>query len=498
MIWPRFEIESLGNLKYVKDMKPLGLFLLCLFAIGLGGCRKNADAGADSDIQEAGYEMTQEGWLKAIRADHLAVVKKMAKSSFDIKARDGKGQHSLHIAAAAGSEDVAEFLLNSKMPINDVDNEGRTPLMLAVLAGKTEMVRWLLKQGADFKLKDKRGYMALMLAVSNHQPKAIAELATYHREDLDSALLLAAMEGDAAAIDTLTNYGASVHSRMDDGRTALMLAAHGGHQEAVAILMDVGASRHATTESGQTAQSIAVAAGHHEIAEMIERGFSNEMIALDSDDQIAVAMLKDVNKASDHTKSSTSNSNTGNSKAKIAMLEGARLSGFPKNGSSASTDQESPITMRHYSQRELPVEVKKVSGETATLRLSGKPAKEISVRSGDPLPNSNLVVVKVSTRTEVGKLNNSQPIYVGVVEVEDKQTGQRREWRTNSPAVGHDPVALVEDAATGRRYLAKVGQKFSAEDGRQFVVSDVRPAQLVIEDVTSGEVSTLLLRGPRG
>ncbi len=471
---------------------------MCLMALGLGACRKSADS-ADSDIQEAGYTMTQEGWLKAIRADHLAVVKKMSKSGFDMKARDEKGQLSLHIAAEAGSQDVADFLLDAGISINDVDKEGRTPLMLAVLSGKAEMVRWLLKQGADPKLKDKKGYMALMLAVSNHQIKAIEELASYHREDLDSALLLAAMEGDAAAIDTLTNYGASVHARMDDGRTPLMLAAHGGHQEAVAILMDVGASRHATTETGQTAQSIAVAGGHQEIAEMIEKGFSNEVIALDSDEQIAVAMLSDVNKASESDKPSTGVTKIGDPTAKVAALEGARLSSFTKSSnSSASGDQSSPIIMRHYSQRELPVEVKKVSGETATLRLSGKPSKEISVRSGDPLPNSNLVVVKVSTRTEVGKLNNSQPIYIGVVEVQDKQTGQRREWRSGSPVVGHDPVALVEDAATGRRYLAKTGQKFSSEDGRKFIVSDVRPGQLVIEDVTSGEVSTLLLRGPRG
>ncbi len=479
-------------------MKPLGKFLVCLMAVGLGACRKNADS-ADAEIQEAGYTMTQEGWLKAIRADDVGVVKKMAKSGFDIKAKNEKGQQSLHIAAEAGSKDVAEYLLNAKISINDADNEGRTPLMLAVLSGKAEMVRWLLKQGADSKLKDKNGYMALMLAVSNHQIKAIEELASYHREDLDSALLLAAMQGDAAAIDTLTNYGASVHARMDDGRTALMLAAYGGHQEAVAILMDVGASRHATTESGQTAQSIAVAAGHQQIAEMIEKGFSNDTLALDSDQQIAVAMLSDVNKAGGSGKPSKGAKTTGDPTTKVAVLEGARLSSFSKtSSSSASPDQNSPIIMRHYSQRELPVEVKKVSGETATLRLSGKPSKEITVRAGDPLPNSNLVVVKVSTRTEVGKLNNSQPIYVGVVEVEDKQTGQRRKWSSNSPAVGHDPVALVEDATTGRRYLAKTGQKFSTEDGREFIVNDVRPGQLVIEDVTNGEVSTLLLRGPRG
>ena len=472
-------------------MKPLGKFLVCLLALGVGSCKKNAEI-TDHEVQEAGYSMTQEGWLKAIRADHLTVVKKMSKSGFDLKARDEKGQLSLHIAAEAGSENVAEFLLDAGISINVADNEGRTPLMLSVLSGKAEMIRWLLKQGADPKLKDKNGYVALMLAVSNHQIKAIEELASYHREDLDSALLLAAMQGDAAAIDTLANYGASVHARMEDGRTPLMLAAENGHQEAVAILMDIGASRHATTEKGETAQSFAVAAGHKEIAEIIEKGFAGDVIALDSDGQIAVSMRKNINKSADVL-------GTDESPQNIALLEGVRLSNFQKSGTRSGTmEQNPPLIMRHYSQRELPVEVKKVSGDAATLRLSGKLSREISVRAGDTLPNSNLVVVKVSTRVETGKLNNSQPIYVGVLEVQDKVNGQSREWRSGIPVVGHDPVALVEDAATGNHYLAKVGQKFSSEDGREFIVNDIRPGQLVIEDVTSGEVMTLILRGPRG
>jgi ankyrin repeat protein len=471
----------------------MGKFLLCLSALALGACKKNAEV-MDSEIREAGFTMTQEGWMEAIRTNHLSVVKKMAKSGFDIKAKDQKGRSTLHVAAEAGSIDVAEYLLNAKISINEADAEGRTPLMLAVLSGRAEMVRWLLKQGADPDLKDKDGYLALTLAVTQHQVKSLEELAPYHREDLDSALLLASFQGEAAAIDTLTNYGASVHARMEDGRTPLMLAAQNGHQEAVAILMDVGASRHATTESGETAQSFAVAAGYQEIAEMIEKGFANEVIGLDSDEQIAMDLAGESNGATHG-----SGDSGGNVAEKVTLLEGARLSSFSESQSTeGSQNRHFPVVMRHYSQRELPVEVKKVSGDTATLRLSGKPAREISVRSGDAIPNSNLVVVKVSTRTEVGKLNNSQPIYVGVVEVQDKETGQRREWRSGSPAAGHDPVALVEDAVTGRRYLAKTGQKFSSKDGREFIVSDVRPGQLIIEDVTSGEVSTLLLRGPRG
>jgi hypothetical protein len=108
------------------------------------------------------------------------------------------------------------------------------------------------------------------------------------------------------------------------------------------------------------------------------------------------------------------------------------------------------------------------------------------------------VVVRVFSRTETGKLNQGQPIEVGVVEVEDKDSGLKREWIAGRSASSHDPVALVEDSATGRRYIAKPGQKFFSDDGREFVVSDVRPSQLVIAETATGEVRTLRLRGPRG
>ncbi len=62
--------------------------------------------------------------------------------------------------------------------------------------------------------------------------------------------------------------------------------------------------------------------------------------------------------------------------------------------------------------------------------------------------------------------------------------------------VGFDPKIM--DAATGRRYVAKPGQKFNCEDGREFIVNDVRPGQIVIEETTSGEVRTLRLRGSKG
>ena len=227
-------------------MNYFGIILMCLLALGLGACRKKSNA-VEKEVREAGYTMTVEGWFDVIRNDDVAVMKKMVGGGFDEKTKDSSDLTGLHIAAESGNTEAAGYLLNRGCSIDANSSEGKTPLMLAVIADRPEMVRWLLRQGANPKLKDNDGFMALMLAVTDDRAVVVEELATYHREDLDSAVLLASLVGHPKVIDTLTNYGASVYARMEDGRTPLMLAAQNGHHEAVAILMDIGASRFATS-----------------------------------------------------------------------------------------------------------------------------------------------------------------------------------------------------------------------------------------------------------
>ena len=468
-------------------MHPLGNIGLSLLVLTLVACKRESDSAVE-EMREAGYSMSRNGWLNAIRANDLEAVKQMVKTGFDPKATDELGRSGLHVAAEAGRVKVADFFLNSGLPIDQEDLEGKTPLMLASMTGRHEMVRWLLKQGANPRLKDKTGYMALMLAVANHQTKPIEELAPSQQEDLDSALLLACLIGSAASIDTLTSYGASVHARMEDGRTPLMLAAENGHQEAVAVLLDLGASRHASLENGDTARSIAVAAGHGEIAEMFDQGMAGDKIALDGDAEIAASL-----------RGYLDGPDTGATPAsEIRSLDGATLSKPSPASRAGISPRQTPLIMRHYAQRELPLEVKSVSGETATLEVKGKPTRLLRLNAGDSIPDSDLVVTKVSTRVEIGKLNNNQPIRIGVVEVRDSRTGKTRVWHSGKPVVSHDPVAVVEDGVSGQRYLARAGLEFTSADGRELVISDVRPGQVVIEDVNHGETETLFLRGPRG
>jgi hypothetical protein len=164
----------------------------------------------------------------------------------------------------------------------------------------------------------------------------------------------------------------------------------------------------------------------------------------------------------------------------------------------AVTTAPPALVMRRFQQRELPVELRHVDADTATIAIHSETPRQVAVPAGGMIPETSLQVVRVSRRMEAGKLNHGEPIEVAVVEVRDTRTGVTREWLSGRPASSHDPVALVEDATTGRRFIAAPGQRFSATDGSVFSVTDVRPNQLVITEEATGVVHTLPLRGPRG
>jgi hypothetical protein len=256
---------------------------------------------------------------------------------------------------------------------------------------------------------------------------------------------------------------------------------------------------------------MATASGHPEIAALIFRDPLPAELALESPIEIAKSMdafVDAVAVGADAGNASVSPA-TLPPRAASKPIEGETLSGpvasrqAPRKSSAASPALAEPfpmppLVMRHYREKEVPVSVKSVSGVTATLRIAGAAPREVSVRAGDTVPGSNLVIVRVQRRMEHSKVNLGRAAEISVVEVRDRSTGSTREWISGVASKAHDPVALVEDAATGKRYLASPGQRFKGADGAEYLISDVRPNQMVIQETASGAVQTIPLRGPRG
>ncbi len=486
------------------DRTRMGWFLATVLLASPAACRKPSEAGK-SDLKDAGYMLTVDDWMRAAAHDDLAALNQFLAAGFGISTAAANGDTALHAAASAGARQCADLLLDRGLAIDVRGALSRTPLMTAVLGGQGEMTAWLLSQGADPRLKDEEGYNAIMLAVREDSNAALIELAPRHRDLLDSALLLAALSGRKAAIDTLTSYGASVYTRMDDGRTPLMLAAENGHAEAVDLLLDLGSSRFSTDQNGRSAAELAAVGGHQEIAANILEAPLPEDFAIESPERIASAMASYVMAAQafDGSDEGGGSRPSATPQGPARAIEGATLSAVvpaQANASSASAQAMPgpPVVMRHYRHRELPVEVRGVDEDTATLAILGPETREVKVRIGGTIPGSKLVVVRLTQRVLDSKLDLGRSGQVSVVEVRDVTTGASRAWISGLSATAHDPVALVEDAATGRLYTASAGQKFRSEDGSEFIVTDVRPDQLVIENTGTGAVRTLTLSGPRG
>jgi hypothetical protein len=289
-----------------------------------------------------------------------------------------------------------------------------------------------------------------------------------------------------------------------------MLAAENGHLDAVKLLVDVGASRHAVDDNGLTAIDHAMANGYQEIVLLIREERSSESMSLAGPGDLGVELQSAMDKAlaGAVVEGEAAGGDSVASPGPVSPLNGAVLSAVVSSGRESPTSGEGAsgtrevalpaLVMRLYQERELPVRVASVDQGKARVEMLGSPRREVVLAKGDAFPGTRLVVVRAERRMQESKLNLGQPMEVSVVEVRDPATGATREWISGHTATAHDPVALVEDAATGKRYLAMQGQRFTSTDGAEFVVSDVRPDQIVIEDVASGEVATLPLRGPRG
>ncbi len=283
----RFVVEWLAGGGYDVGMRCRGvraaLAGLCLLAAGCG----DRESAARNDLGQAGYALTGAELFRAAAADDTAALARFADGGMDLAARDAAGDTALHVAAAAGAGRAARFLLDRKLPLDAAGAGGRTPLHAAAAAGRAEMAAWLLRQGADPAKRDGEGYKPLLRAVEAGRTGVVETMAPFVRDDLDTALLLAALLGKPEMIDVLTDFGASVYARTDDGRTALMVAAANGHMGTVNMLMALGANRFAVDADGMTAAELAAAAGHDEVAAALSGEVAAEEFGLEPPEELA-------------------------------------------------------------------------------------------------------------------------------------------------------------------------------------------------------------------
>lgn len=103
-------------------------------------------------------------------------------------------------------------------------------------------------------------------------------------EDLDRQLLAAANESNYVEVMYLTDHGANINVKNDNGITPLMFACMNGNIDIVSALIHLGADLNLTNEKGQTAIMIAIENNHYYI--MVELFNANAEINIYDDNNL--------------------------------------------------------------------------------------------------------------------------------------------------------------------------------------------------------------------
>ncbi|KAL6893587.1 hypothetical protein ACP4OV_007685 [Aristida adscensionis] len=227
------------------------------------------------------------------------------------------GSDALHVAAAAGHNDVLRLLLgkpaaasptssssasfsSSFTSIDAAGRDGKTPLRLAAEAGRRDAVKALLAAGARADARCGADGATALHAAARRGDEAVARLLLSHGAagtaavrdlagktafeiaaeeghagrimdflGLGEAILSAARKGEARAVRRAADGGAAVDGRDAHGWTPLMRAAFKGRADTVRDLIDRGADVDAADAEGYTALHCAAEAGRADVVDIL-------------------------------------------------------------------------------------------------------------------------------------------------------------------------------------------------------------------------------------
>lgn len=182
-------------------------------------------------------------FFTAIRRDDGAAITALLRRGFDPNTRDVNGQIGLVLALQLGSLQAAQPLLAARnLDVQAKNRAGETALMMAALKGHAAAVQALLARDADV---NQTGWTPLHYAASGPQA------------------------GQEAIIALLLEHHAYIDAASPNGTTPLMMAAQYGAAENVQRLLDEGADPSLKNQLGLTAVDFALRAQRKDLAEKI-------------------------------------------------------------------------------------------------------------------------------------------------------------------------------------------------------------------------------------
>ena len=464
-----------------------------LFAALLFGCGQSKEQ-ALQELEKLNVKFTPEDFVQSADKGDLKAVQLFLAAGIDGNSQDATGSTALMVAAKTGRIDVVNKLLQQKLNLDLQNKQGETALMLAAANNQADIVKLLLKKNADPNLQDQSGWSALMKAVYQGNTACVEALVGQSRQEVNRALLVAALAGHRDIVQVLLKNGAEVDTRADDGRTPLMLAAAKGDNDLVSALLAAGADPTLVDQSGATPGALAMAKGYN--------GLANRLRQSPPPAAPASGTAKSATSPSPRAGVATASSPQAagaisdkdflaNRGAKTSSTRDSHTSASDGRSSFASSDSNptQPISVVEIQEEFLPVMLTEVNGKKAKIQAVG--GEEYNVSVGDPLKGLDYKVADVEVRHTEDKDGN--PVDDSIVKLRSTKSGHDIELIKGVPAQDRPPYAVLSLPDSDDTLKVEVDQTFAipSDPGHTYKVLDIRPAQVIVRRIEDNRVLTL-------
>lgn len=142
-----------------------------------------------------------------------------------------ENENAIHLVTSHDLKALVYLLDNFHFDINAVDKKGRSAILIAAAKGDTDIIDLLVRRGADVFCVDHDGRNAVHYAAERDRADMIRHLVikygidcNHEDHDGNTPFLLAAENGQQAALKTLFMLGANPHHRNHYGNSAIHMA----------------------------------------------------------------------------------------------------------------------------------------------------------------------------------------------------------------------------------------------------------------------------------
>ena len=431
---------------------------------------------------------------------------------------------ALQIASLQGKPEVVDTLLASGADVFSRSKENKTPLMYAAAHGHRDVVRLLLLNGSNPLLLDNENQTAADLAMAAAHPEVVALLndpkmiaaqdtsgePSAKADAVEGAPIEGGQAAGAPVLGAAENAVSSVATGETTGAGSTTVAGAAG-------VAGVAGGTGGTGGTGGVDQPVVSAdalevdvsvpavppfASEHESDESTGLATAAGSPGSTVAGPAAAVSLVPARRGRETSASSAAPASVSAGAPVVAAaaagpahprLQGARLAGMA-DGSTATLKKS--MRVRHFSEGQLPIVLEDVPevGDSARIRVIGRGgnAPEI-VPAGGAIGDTGLELVGVERKFMDSKMGNGALLDVSQAVVRDRVTGQRHIVRKNQAAHSTPATALISAGSDNEVYEVQEGDEFTAGDeaAARYKVLDVRPTQVVIENLDTRETATL-------